>query len=116
MCVWESRGQRALRSSRGAPEPAPTLFQTSSREPSPVELVPVVRPPLLLSSHQGGERGGGEGREDTGKESDGEKNVDGRSEVERDLRSWIRGQGRLEVKGNLEEGWKPTLLRWLLSH
>ena len=37
------------------------------------------------------------------------KKANGRSEVERDLRSWVRGQGGLEVKGKLKEGWTPAL-------
>lgn len=46
---------------------------------------------------------------DVGEKSERKRNVKCRSELDRDFRSWVRGQGTLEVKGNVGEGWKPTV-------
>ena len=92
------------------PSPLSSLLQGAL----PHWALPDCETSLLLGAHHrggGGRQGRRKGRGDTDRKSERTKKANGRSEVERDLRSWARGQGGLEVKGKLKEGWKPALSR-----
>lgn len=91
------------------PSPLPNLLQGAL---PPLGLFPTVRPPLCSWEVTTEDRKEGERQIETGdvgEKSERKKNVKHRSELDRDFRSWLRGQGTLEVKGNAGEGWKPTL-------
>lgn len=82
--------------------------------PPSVGLFPTVRPPLLRAVttediEEGREKGRGRDKERRcGWDVREEEECKGRSELERDLRSWVRGQGRIAVSDNLGEGLVET--------